>query len=101
MFSTDTSSGPPLKVEKVIYFVATIKESKKSLQLLFPRIENNTHIYHPNIYSAIEALKTEENQIAFAYNGKIPVPYRRNLVVYTDTSYTFRRQILLPLIEKR
>ncbi|RNA10987.1 hypothetical protein BpHYR1_023792 [Brachionus plicatilis] len=26
----------------------------------------------------IEALKTEENLIAFAYHGKIPVPYRLN-----------------------
>ncbi|RNA07565.1 hypothetical protein BpHYR1_002371 [Brachionus plicatilis] len=63
--------------------------------ILFPRIENNTHIYHPNIYSAIEALKTQENQIAFAYHGKIPVPYRCKLVVYTDASYTFRRQMLI------
>ncbi|RNA19135.1 hypothetical protein BpHYR1_026560 [Brachionus plicatilis] len=63
--------------------------------ILFPRIENNTYIYHPNIYSTIEALKTEENQIAFAYHGKIPVPYRLKLVVYTDASYTFRRQMLI------
>ncbi|RNA06566.1 hypothetical protein BpHYR1_054074 [Brachionus plicatilis] len=78
-----------------IYFDHEGPRTNINIQGYHNKLKTRINTDHPNIYSAIEALKTEENQIAFAYHGKIPVPYRRKLVVYTDACYTFRRQMLI------
>ncbi|RNA10531.1 hypothetical protein BpHYR1_002382, partial [Brachionus plicatilis] len=83
------------KYKAGIYFDHEGPRTNNNIESYHNKLKTNLNTDHPNIYSAIEALKTEENQVAFAYNGKIPVPYRRKLVVYIDASYTFRRQMLI------
>lgn len=71
-----------------------------------PRTKNNVegyhHIFkntisvdHPDIFPAINKLKSEENQAKFCFRNSTATPFRRKLSVFKNELFNFRRTMLV------